>query len=148
LKYLLDTNIISEFISKTPNQKVIDYILTLNEDDIYLSVITIGEIKTGIEKLDSSQKKDKLLHWLENDLLVRFENRIITIDIEIMLQWGVINTRLKQLGKPLPIMDSLIGSTAQVKDMILLTRNEKDFKNLDIKIVNPFTTPSGRFSNT
>jgi len=138
LKYLLDTNIISEFISKTSNQKVIDYILTLNETDIYLSVITIGEIKAGIEKLAAGQKKDKLLHWLENDLLVRFENRIIDIDTEVMLQWAVVNTQLKRLGKPLPIMDSLIGATTQVKDMVLLTRNEKDFKNLDIRIVNPF----------
>jgi len=138
VKYLLDTNIISEFISKTPNQKVIDYILALNEDDLYLSVITIGEIKAGIEKLANSQKKDKLLYWLANDLLVRFENKIIDIDIEVMLQWGRLNAYLKQLGRPLPIMDSLIGATTQVKDMTLLTRNEKDFLNLDINIVNPF----------
>lgn len=71
-------------------------------------------------------------------MLVRFENRIIDIDTEIMLQWAIVNTKLKQLGKPLPIMDSLIGATSQVKDMVLLTRNEKDFKNLDIRIVNPF----------
>ncbi len=138
MKYILDTNIISEFISRTPNQKVIDYILTLNENDIYLSVITIGEIKAGVEKLADGQKKDKLLYWLEHDLLVRFENRIIDIDTEIMLQWAIVNTKLKQLGKPLPIMDSLIGATSQVKDMVLLTRNEKDFKNLDIRMVNPF----------
>jgi len=138
LKYLLDTNIISEFISKTPNKKVIDYILTLNENDIYLSVITIGEIKAGVEKLANSQKKDKLLYWLENDLLVRFKNRIINIDIEVILQWATVNTQLKQMGKPLPLMDSLIGATTQAKDMILLTRNEKDFQNLDIQIVNPF----------
>ena len=138
MKYLLDTNIISEFISKTPNKKVIDYILTLNENDIYLSVITIGEIKAGVEKLANSQKKDKLLYWLENDLLVRFKNRIINIDIEVILQWATVNTQLKQMGKPLPLMDSLIGATTQAKDMILLTRNEKDFQNLDIQIVNPF----------
>ena len=125
-------------MSKIPNQKVIDYILTLNENDIYLSVITIGEIKAGVEKLANSQKKDKLLYWLEHDLLVRFENKIIDIDTEVMLQWGIVNTKLKQLGQPLPIMDSLIGATTQVKDMVLLTRNEKDFKNLDIKIINPF----------
>ena len=138
MKYLLDTNIISEFISKTPNQKVVDYILTLNEEDIYLSVITIGEIKVGVEKLADGKKKDKLLYWLENDLLVRFENRIIDIDTDVMFQWAIINTQLKRLGKPLPIMDSLIGATTQAKDMTLLTRNEKDFKNLDITIVNPF----------
>ena len=139
MKYLLDTNIISEFISKIPNKKVIDYILALDEHDLYLSVITIGEIKTGIEKLDNGSKKDKLLHWLENDLLNRFQNRIIDIDTEVMLQWGTINQRLKQLGKPLPIMDSLIGATSEVKDCILITRNEKDFQNLNIKIVNPFS---------
>ena len=137
MKYLLDSNIISEFISKTPNQNVINYILAIDENDIYLSVVTIGEIKTGIEKLPEGQKKNKLSQWLENDLLMRFENKIIDIDIDIMFQWGAINSELKQLGKPLPIMDSLIGATSQVKDLVLITRNEKDFKNLDIKIANP-----------
>ena len=143
MKYLLDTNIISEFISKIPNEKVIDYILSLDEYDLYLSVITIGEIKTGIEKLDDGSKKNKLLYWLENDLLNRFQNRIVDIDTEVMLQWGTINQRLKQLGKPLPIMDSLIGATSEVKGFILITRNEKDFQNLNIKIVNPFTQGLG-----
>jgi len=139
LNYLLDTNIISELISKNPNKKVTDFILSLDEEKLYLSVITIGEIKSGIEKLDDGRKKEKLLHWLENDLLVRFHSRIINIDVEVMLQWGVTNTQLKKLGKTLPIMDSIIGSIAQAKNLILLTRNEKDFKNLDIKIINPFT---------
>lgn len=138
MKYLLDTNIISEFISKTPNKNVIDYILALDENDLYLSVITIGEIKAGIEKLDKGSKKEKLLHWLENDLLDRFQNKIIDIDTKVMLQWGTINHRLKRLGKPLPIMDLLIGATSETKDFILITRNEKDFKNLNIKVVNPF----------
>lgn len=139
MRYLLDTNIISEFISKTPNQNVINYILPLDENDLYLSVITIGEIKTGIEKLEYGSKKEKLLHWLENDLLNRFEDRIVDIDTSIMLQWGVINNKLKKLGKPLPIIDSLIGATSEIKDFILITRNEKDFQNLNIKIVNPFS---------
>jgi len=138
LKYLLDTNIISEFISKTPNKNVIKHILTLDENDLYLSVITIGEIKAGIENLDDGSKKEKLLYWLENDLLNRFEKRIVDVDTDVMLQWGVINNKLKKLGRPLPIMDSLIGVTSEVKSFTLLTRNEKDFKNLNIKIVNPF----------
>lgn len=138
MNYLLDTNIISELISKTPSQHVTDYLLGLNDESLYLSVITIGEIKSGIEKLDNGRKKERLLHWLENDLLLRFQGQIISIDTEVMLQWGVIQNKLKQTGKPLPIMDSLIGATAQVKEMVLLTRNEKDFHNLGIEIVNPF----------
>ena len=138
MKYLLDTNIISELIATSPNQKVINYLLELNEENLYLSVITIGEIQAGIEKLAKSKKKEQLSHWLENDLLHRFKNKIVTIDTKIMLQWGVINSKLKSIGKPLPIIDSLIGATAQSKNFTLLTRNEKDFKNLDIEIINPF----------
>ncbi len=138
MKYLLDTNIISELISTSPNQKAINFVRGLNEEDLYLSVITIGEIQAGIEKLVKSKKKKQLSQWLENDLLHRFKNRIVTIDIEIMLQWGVINSKLRSIGKPLPILDSIIGATAQSKDFILLTRNKKDFQKLDIEIINPF----------
>ncbi len=109
MNYLLDTNIISD-----------------------------GEIKAGIEKLDNGKKKEKLLNWLENNLLTRFENRIVDIDTEVMLKWGFITVKLKKEGKHLPIIDSLIASTAQAKSFVLLTKNEKDFKNLDIKVINPF----------
>ena len=138
MNYLLDTNIISELVSKTPTKKVIDFLLGLDEESLYLSVITIGEIKAGIEKLQKGEKKAKLLHWLEHDLLVRFDGRIVPIDIEVMLHWGVVQSKLKRVGKPLPIMDSLIGATAEAKNLVLITRNDKDFKNLDIEIINPF----------
>jgi len=138
VKYLLDTNIISEFISKYPDQKVVDYILSLKEEDLFLSVITIGEIKSGIEKLDEGKRKESLLAWLENDLLTRFSGRILSLNVDVMLTWGKLNPSLKKLGTPLPIMDSLIGATCKVEKMTLITRNEKDFKNINIKIVNPF----------
>jgi len=138
MNYLLDTNIISEFISRYPNQKVVDYVLTLDEEHLFLSVVTIGEIKAGIEKLDDGKKKEDLLRWFMQDLLTRFENRIIPINTEVMIEWGAINQKLKKLGTPLPIMDSLIGATCKVEDMVLITRNGKDFRNIDIEIVNPF----------
>jgi len=141
LKYLLDTNIISEFVSKKPNQKVIDYVNSLDENDIYLSVITIGEIRFGIEKLDKENQKKKikmLSDWLENDLIQRFNGRILDIDLDIMLKWGEVNAQLQKIGKPMPIMDSLIASSCLAKKLILITRNEKDFYNFEIEIVNPF----------
>ena len=138
MNYLLDTNIISEFISKTPNKRVVDYILTLDESSLFLSVITIGEIKAGIEKLDNGKKKENLLNWLEYDLLSRFENRIISINLDVMMQLGEINQQLRKIGTPLPIMDSLIGATCKALDITLITRNEKDFKNINIPIINPF----------
>jgi tRNA(fMet)-specific endonuclease VapC len=138
LKYLLDTNIISELISKNPNEKVVKFINDLNVDDVFLSAITIGEIKSGIENVQSNAKKELLSQWLHNDLLYKFENRIISIDIEIMLTWGSINHKLKKQGRALPIMDSIIGATCLSKELALITRNEKDFQNLAIKIINPF----------
>lgn len=141
MKYLLDTNIISELISKQPNQKVIEFLSSIDEKNTYLSVITIGEIKAGIENAKSSEKMNRLSLWLKQDLLKRFQNRIIDINIETMLLWGKISHTLKTIGKPLPIMDSLIATSCVCHDLILVTRNEKDFENLDIKIINPFKNP-------
>jgi len=141
LKYLLDTNIISEFVSKKPNQKVLDYINSLDENDIFLSVITLGEIRFGIEKLDREKQEKKiksLSHWLNNDLMQRFEGRILDIDLEIMLKWGEVNAQLQKVGKSMPIMDSLIASSCLAKRFILITRNEKDFYSFEMEMVNPF----------
>jgi len=141
LKYLLDTNIISEFVSKKPNQKVLDYVSSLDENDVYLSVITIGEIRFGIEKLDKEKQKKKiksLSDWLNNDLMQRFDGRVLDIDMKIMLKWGEINAQLQKIGKPMPIMDSLIASSCLAKEFVLITRNEKDFYSFEIEMVNPF----------
>ena len=141
MKYLLDTNIVSEFISKKPNQKVLDYVNSLDENDIYLSVITIGEIRFGIEKLDKEHqsKKIKILSdWLDNDLMQRFEGRIVDIDKQTMLQWGEINGQLQKIGRPMPIMDSLIASSCLANGFVLITRNTKDFYSFEIEMINPF----------
>ncbi len=138
MKYLLDTNVISELISKNPNEKVLKFVNSLDTSDVFLSAITIGEIKSGIENIQSDAKKELLSRWLHNDLLNKFENHIIPVDIEIMLTWGSINHELKKQGRPLPIMDSIIGATCLSKKLTLITRNEKDFQNLAIKIINPF----------
>lgn len=138
MKYILDTNIISELINPQPNQKVLNFLNTLQEKDIYLSSVTIGEIYFGVQKLPSGKKQKKLLSWVDEQLLPRFHNRVIDIDTEVMLQWAVLTNTLKTKGIPLPIMDSLIGATCLAKNFILITRNEKDFKNINIKIINPF----------
>ena len=138
MKYLLDTNIISELITKQPDQMVLEFLSSIDENDTYLSVITLGEIKAGIENVKNIDKKDKLLQWLNKDLLTRFHNRIVTIDLDTMLIWGKINQNLKSIGKPLPIMDSLIASSCIYNEFTLITRNEKDFNNLDIRLINPF----------
>ncbi len=138
MKYLLDTNIISELIKDNPNENVVSFIKSISEDAFVLSVVTVGEIKFGIENSKSEAKKEELKNWLYNHLLQRFENKIIDIDIETILVWAKTTHKLQTIGKPMPIMDSLIAATCLAKNLILVTRNEKDFNALEIELINPF----------
>jgi predicted nucleic acid-binding protein len=138
LRYLVDTNIISELVKKSPDPRVVDFLEKLDDEELFLSVVTIGEIKFGIEKVTSTTKKEELKLWLYNGLLEEFSDRIVNIDAEIMIKWGTVSYMLQSSGTPMPIMDSLIAATCLTKNFVLITRNEKDFKNLDVEIINPF----------
>ena len=138
MNYLIDTNIISEIISKQPNPKVIEFFEQIPNQNIYLSAITIGEIRYGIDRLPSSKKKSQLNLWFEN-LLIKYQNNTINIDINTMLIWADINNTTKSKGITLSIMDSLIASSALSFDCTLVTRNTKDFCHIpNLTILNPF----------
>jgi len=138
MRYLLDTCVISELVSRRPNPNVIAWVDSLDDEMAYLSVITLGEIKRGIEKLPDSARKDRLSQWLEDDLLARFHDRIRVIDVDVMLTWGEIIARLENNGRKLPAMDSLIAATALHGDFVLVTRNERDFEGTGVRVVNPW----------
>lgn len=88
MRYLLDTCVVSELVARDPNQQVVDWIDGVDPEAVSLSVITIGEIRKGIEKLADSKRKSMLQQWLEDELLVRFSGRILPIDSGVMLTWG------------------------------------------------------------
>jgi toxin FitB len=138
MNYLLDTNAISELISKRPNAKVLERLDDLDPNTVYLSVITIGEIRKGIQKLPPSKRKDAVERWLEEDLLLRFQGRILEITVEVMLIWGELVGRLETEGKPITAMDSLIAAVALQGNYFLVTRNEQDFEHTGVKIINPW----------
>ena len=138
MNYLLDTCVISELVAKRPNQKVVGWIDSIEEARLYLSVITIGEIRKGIEKLPDSQRKTTLGEWLNEQLLVRFAGRIVPIDSGAMLRWGQLTGSLERAGKMMPAIDSLIAAIALHGDFILVTRNEDDFKHAGVPIFNPW----------
>jgi tRNA(fMet)-specific endonuclease VapC len=138
MNYLLDTCAISELVAKQPNQKVVEWIDSIEEARLYLSVITIGEIRKGIEKLPDSRRRTVLEEWLNDQLLVRFTGRIVPIDIGVMLRWGQLTGALEVMGKTMPAIDSLIAAIALYGNFSLVTRNEDDFKYAGIPIVNPW----------
>ncbi len=138
MKYLLATNVISELIAKYPNERVIQWLDQLDPESIYLSVITIGELRKGIEKLSDSSRKDELRSWLTDELLIRFRDRILAVDLDVMLTWGELVGRLEQSGRPLAAIDSLIAALALTHSCSLVTRNEADFKDTGLNVTNPW----------
>ena len=139
MKYLLDTCVISELVARNPLGKVVKWLDGLDPEHVYLSVVTIGEIRKGIQKLPDSQRKATLQEWLAYDLLDRFQGRILSIDTEVMLTWGRLVGNLESQGKKMAAMDSLIAAIVLHGGLTLATRNEEDFKHAEIPLVNPWT---------
>jgi toxin FitB len=138
MKVLLDTCVISELAAKQPNPKVVEFIDELDPDGVYLSVITIGEIIKGIEKLPDSRRKTELRNWLQDDLLARFQGKILPLDINVIVEWGALTAHAETDGMTMPAIDSLIAATVLANKMKLITRNISDFKVAGIEIINPW----------
>jgi predicted nucleic acid-binding protein len=138
MTFLLDTCVISELVAKQPNLQVVQWVDSIDEDKLFLSAITIGEIKRGIEKLADSSRKNALVEWLEGDLLIRFTDRILPIDIPVMLVWGQLTGGLEKQGRRMPAIDSLIAATCLQGRLDLVTRNESDFAHSGVTVLNPW----------
>ena len=123
MNYLLDTCVISELVKPKANPKVIEWIRNRHEQNLFLSSLTIGEIKKGVSKLSESKKKRNLMYWLENDLLERFNQRILAIDVSVAMAWGDMHSACEKKRIQIPVTDGLIASTAMVHGMTLVTRN-------------------------
>lgn len=138
MNYLLDTCVISELTKPAPNPGVIDWINKIPSEKLFLSSLTIGEIRKGLIKLPESKKKRKLTSWL-NDLLNNYNDRILSIDIAVAENWGIIQGRAEKEGMPMSSIDGLIAATACTHNLSLTTRNVGDFKACRLSIVNPWS---------
>lgn len=138
MNYLLDTNVISELTKRTPNANVIHWIARHHESNLFLSVITFGELQKGISKLSDETKADQLQTWVDIDLTKRFEGRILPLSIEVLSTWGRWVGVSEKNGTKLPVMDSLIAATAMTHDLIVVTRNVFDFEHSQVRVENPW----------
>lgn len=133
MKFIIDTNVISETVRKTPDLNVMRWLRDVPSHELYLSVLTIGEIRRGIEKLEDLNKKEKLLLWLDHDFFKWFGNRILPINLEVAEKWGYLTAYT-----PLSAIDSLIAATALSHNLKIVTRNTKDFCIPGLEIINPW----------
>ena len=135
MRYLFDTNVVSETVSKRPNPLVMEWIESIDQNSIYLSAITIGEVHRGIQKLPESARRQRLRDWFENDLMIRYSDRILIVDVGVMLAWG---TMVNEIGRTIPMLDSLLAAQALHHRCELVTRNEEDFRGSGVAVINPW----------
>ena len=139
MSYLIDTCIVSEFVKRKPNNHVRNWFNQQQETQLFISAISLAEIKKGIYKIKPSQPERalKLQKWL-NTLELSFSQRILPINNDILEQWAYLSASMEREGNTLAIMDSLIAATAYHYELTLATRNVNDFNALPLKIINPF----------
>ncbi|MBK5913153.1 PIN domain-containing protein [Rhodocyclus purpureus] len=135
MSYLVDTNVLSELRRKSPDAAVVEWVAQRSPATLYLSVLTLGEIRKGIEAVADKARRRSLIDWLETDLPTFFSWRILPVDAAVADRWGRL---VAAAGRPLPAIDSLLAATALAHDLVLVTRNVKDFAGLPVEIFNPW----------
>jgi toxin FitB len=140
MSYLLDTATVSEWTKPRPDPGVVRWLAEVDEDQTYLSVATITELRYGVERLATGRRRAALESWLEGELLDRFEERLLPVDREVADAWGRLLARLERRGRPLGGRDALIAATAECRDLQVVTRNVADFEPTGVPVVNPWQT--------
>ena len=138
MSFLLDTNVVSEWVKPTPNPQVVEWLSEVDEDQVYLSVATLAEIRRGIELMDPGRRRDRLTDWLTGALPARFEGRLLDIDRRTADAWGVMMARGKRAGSNLGSVDAFFAATAEVYQLTLVTRNTQHFEKLGVPLLNPW----------
>ncbi len=137
MKYLLDTNVISEFHKPKVNSAVRAKLAAVEDDDLFLSVISIGEITNGIARLDVGKQRRDLEAWFAHTERL-FANRVLSVNRDIAQLWGELTAKLAKSGRVLPVSDGLIAATALHHRLHLMTRNISDFESTGLILVNPW----------
>ncbi len=138
MSWLLDTCVLSELARSKPDPHVLGWVSELPNEALFVSVLTLGEIRKGVEKLSAGTRKERLLLWLEHDLVAWLDRRILPVDKGVASRWGAL---LASMGRSVPAIDSLLAATALHYGLQLVTRNEQDFMFPGLVVFNPWSSP-------
>jgi predicted nucleic acid-binding protein len=138
VSFLLDTNVVSEWVRPRPDRNVISWLADADEDRVFISVISFAEIRRGVEMLPAGRRRERLATWLAEELPARFEDRILDIDPQVAETWGVVMARGQKIGLTLGSMDAFLAATAEAHGLTLATRNVKDFERLGVSLLDPW----------
>jgi predicted nucleic acid-binding protein len=138
--YLLDTNIPSEFSRDRPEPRVVQWLKRQPISLLFISAVTIGELRKGLVILPQSRRRAELETWFNTELPVWFSNRVLPVTHSIADRWGVLDGQCQLKGTPLSTADGMIAATALEHDLTLVTRNIRDFAGLGVEVFNPWDT--------
>lgn len=138
MSFLLDTNVVSEWTRPKPDPGVVAFLSQEPEDGLFLSVVSLAELRRGVDRLAHGQRRTRLDQWLREDLPTRFEGRLLGIDANTADMWGRLIARRERAGRPMGAMDGWIAATAEVHSLTLATRNVADFAGAVERIIDPW----------
>ena len=140
MSFLLDTNVISEWIKPEPNAGVVAWLAEIDEDRVLISIVSLAELRRGVDRMDQGARRRRLDAWLRHDLPIRFEGRVLGIDMAVADAWGGVVARQEARGRPIAAMDAFIAATAEVYALTLVTRNVADFATSVERVFDPWTS--------
>ena len=135
MSYLLDTNVLSELVRQKPNPNVVAWFTPLPAEALHVSVLTMGELRQGVERTVNAIRREKLRRWLETDLAGWFGDRVLSVDQTVADRWGRL---IAATPRPLPAVDSLVAATALVHGLRVVTRNVRDFTLPGVDVIDPW----------
>ena len=138
MSFLLDTNAVSEWVKPRPNPGLIGWMESTDEDRVFISVVTLAELRYGVERLVAGARRRRLEEWLGRELPLRFEGRMLPVDADVAEAWGKTVSRSEAMGRPIGAMDAFLAATAEVHQLTLVTRDVSDFKVLKT-VMSPWT---------
>jgi predicted nucleic acid-binding protein len=138
--FLLDTNIPSELTRPIPEPRVEAWLEAADDERLYLSVVSLGELVEGVSLLTPGRKRNELERWMETTLHPWFGTRILAFDKAIARRWGILSAQSERKGRKLKVADAMIAATALVFDLTVVTRNVKDFAGQGVTVFNPWVS--------
>jgi predicted nucleic acid-binding protein len=138
VNFLLDTNVISEWTKPQPDEGVIRWLADADEDRVFISVVTLAELRYGVERLPAGARRRRLDGWLSDEIRMRFEARVLPVDAAIADIWGAVVARRDAAGRPIGNIDAFIAATAKYHELALVTRNVTDFEGLGLRLIDPW----------
>ena len=139
MSFLLDTNVLSEAGKPRPDAGVMDWLASVDEEQLFLSVVSLAELRHGVERLDQGRRKAALDLWLTDQLPARFDGRLLPIDEGTADRWGHVVAKAQAIGRPIGAMDAFLAATADQHQFTLVTRNLSDFESCGIRLFNPWS---------